>query len=128
MDSETYKVLADALQGPKGSIKELLTSTLNMMIEAEFEVKIGAKKSERTSTRKGYRCGYRTRRFDTTCGTIILKIPHPLKGSYVPSFLRHYQRYEQDLKDTIAKAYVNGVSTGRMKHLVRVMGIEGISQ
>ena len=128
MGSETYKVLADALQGPKGSIKELLTSTLNMMIEAEFEAKIGAKKSERTSTRKGYRCGYRTRRFDTTCGTIILKIPHPLKGSYAPSFLRHYQRYEQDLKDTIAKAYVNGVSTGRMKHLVRAMGIEGISQ
>ena len=128
MDPETYKVLADSLQGPKGSIKELLTSTLNMMIEAEFEAKIGAKKSERTSTRKGYRCGYRTRRFDTTFGTIILKIPHPLKGGYVPSFLRRYQRYEQDLKDTIAKAYVNGVSTGRMKHLVRAMGVEGISR
>ena len=68
-------------------IKGLMTKTLNLMIEAEFEVKIGAKKSEQTPARKRssdgtklYRCGYRTRRFDTTCGTLMLKIPHPNKG------------------------------------------------
>ena len=46
-------------------IKALMTKTLNLMIEAEFEVKIGAKKSEQTPERKRspdgtklYRCGY----------------------------------------------------------------------
>ena len=65
-------------------IKALMIKTLNLMIEVEFEVKIGAKKSEQTPERKRspddtklYRCEYRTMRFDTTCGTLMLKIPHP---------------------------------------------------
>lgn len=128
MDKTTYETLSESLYGPNGSIKELLNKTLNLMIEAEFETKIGARKNERIATRKGYRCGYRTRRFDTTCGTLTLRIPHPLKGGYVPTFLRRYQRYEQRLKETISKAYVNGISTGRMKSLVRSMGVEGISR
>lgn len=126
MDNDTFKTLSQSLQN--GSIKELLTQTLNMLIEAEFANVIGAKKSERTTTRKGYRCGYRTRRFDTTCGTLTLRIPHPLKGGYIPSFLKRYQRYEQALKQTISDAYVNGVSTGKMKQLVRSMGVDGISK
>ena len=128
MDQSTYQRLSESLYGPEGSIKELLNQTLNMLIEAEFENKIGAKKSERTATRKGYRCGYRMRRFDTTCGTLTLRIPHPLKGGYIPTFLRRYQRYEPKLKETISRAYINGVSTGRMKSLVRSMGVEGISR
>ena len=70
-------------------IKELMTKTLNLMIEAEFETKIGAKKSKQTPERKRsadrtrlYRCGYRTRRFDTTCRTLMLRIPHPNKGGF----------------------------------------------
>ena len=116
-------------------IKELMTKTLNLMIEAEFEVKIGAKKSEQTPERKRspdgtklYRCGYRTRRFDTTCGTLMLKIPHPNKGGFIPSFLKRYQRYESALRATIIDAYVSGISTGRMRSLVNSMGVEGISR
>ena len=62
------------------SMKGLMTKTLNLMIEAEFQAKIGDKKSEQTPARKRsedgtkiYRCGYRTRRFDTTCGTTSSK-------------------------------------------------------
>ena len=116
-------------------IKALMTKTLNLMIEAEFEVKIGAKKSEQTPERKRspdgtklYRCGYRTRRFDTTCGTLMLKIPHPNKGGFIPSFLKRYQRYESALRATIIDAYVSGISTGRMRSLVNSMGVEGISR
>ena len=116
-------------------IKKLMTKTLNLMIEAEFEVKIGAKKSEQTPARKRssdgtklYRCGYRTRRFDTTCGTLMLKIPHPNKGGFIPSFLKRYQRYESALRATIIDAYVSGISTGRMRSLVNSMGMEGISR
>ena len=116
-------------------IKDLMTMTLNLMAEAEFEAKIGAKKSERTDSRnqlpdgrKQYRCGYRTRKLNTTAGTLMLKIPHPNFGGYVPSFLKRYQRYESALKQTIIDAYVSGISTGRMKYLVRSMGVEGISK
>ena len=128
MDKTTYNILSQTLQQSDNSIKELLGKTLELMAEAEFENIIGARKSERTSSRKGYRCGYRKRRFDTTCGTLILKIPHPLHGGYVSSFLKRYQRYEPKLKETITNAYISGVSTGKMKQLVRSMGVDGISR
>lgn len=127
MDANTLQILTQSMQSDE-PIKDLVTQTLNLMIEAEFENFIGAKRSERTQTRKGYRNGTRIKRFDTTCGTILLRVPHLHKGSYRPSFLRDYQRYEPALKQTIATAYVNGVSTGRMKTLVRSMGVKGISK
>lgn len=115
-------------------LKGLIETTLNLMIEAEFDAKIGAKRYEHSTTRvksegtKIYRCGYRTRRFDTTCGTLTLKIPHPQKGGFIPSFLKPYQRYEEALKQTIIDAYTNGLSMGRMNDLVKSMGIKGISK
>lgn len=134
LSHELFAALSKSMQSDE-PIKDLMTKTLNLMIEAEFEAKIGAKKSEQTPDRKRaedgskiYRCGYRTRRFDTTCGTVMLKIPHPNKGGFVPSFLKRYQRYESALKQTIIDAYVSGISTGRMRALVNSMGVEGISR
>lgn len=130
---ELFESLSKSMDSDE-PIKELMTKTLNLMIEAEFEAKIGAKKSEQTPSRaslegqKIYRCGYRTRRFDTTCGTLTLKIPHPNRGGFIPSFLKRYQRYESALRATIIDAYVNGISTGRMRSLVNSMGVEGISR
>lgn len=115
-------------------VKSLMTRTLNLMIEAEFDVKIGAKRYEHAESRatsdgqKIYRCGYRTRRFDTTCGTLQLRIPHPKKGGFVPSFLKRYDRYEDALKKTIIDAYANGISMGCMSNLLKSMGVEGISK
>ncbi len=91
LSPELFEALPKSMNSDE-PIKELMTKTLNLMIEAEFEVKIGAKKSEQTPARKRsedgtkiYRCGYRTRRFDTTCGTLMLRIPHPNKGGFIPS-------------------------------------------
>ena len=88
LSPEQFEALSKSMESDE-PIKALMTKTLNLMIEAEFEVKIGAKKSEQTPERKRspdgtklYRCGYRTRRFDTTCGTLMLKIPHPNKGGF----------------------------------------------
>lgn len=127
MDQITYQELSTALQSDE-PIKELVTKTLNMMIEKEFENRIGASYYCRSKDRVGYRCGYRTRKLQTTAGTLVLKIPHPKKGGYIPSFLKRYQRFDETLKKMISEAYVNGVSTGKMKHLVKAMGIDSISR
>ena len=130
---ELFDVLKQSMNSSE-PIKDLMATTLNLMIDAEFDSKIGAKRYEHSSTRatadgnKIYRCGYRTRRFDTTCGTLTLRIPHPKKGGFVPSFLKRYGRYEDALKKTIIDAYAMGVSMGAMNSLVKSMGIKGISK
>ena len=75
LSPEQFEALSKSMESDE-PLKALMTKTLNLMIEAEFEVKIGAKKREQTPERKRspdgtkrYRYGYRTRRFDTTCGT-----------------------------------------------------------
>lgn len=126
--------LLKASMNPNEPLKGLIETTLNLMIEAEFDTQIGAKRYEhspnriKTEGKKIYRCGYRTRRFDTTCGTLTLKIPHPQKGGFIPSFLKSYQRYEESLKQIIVDAYASGISMGRMNSLVKSMGIKGISK
>ncbi|MBO5754184.1 MAG: IS256 family transposase, partial [Proteobacteria bacterium] len=109
-------------------IKSLLTETLNLIAEAEFEAQIGVKPYERSNDRKGYRLGHRERRFDTTCGTIKINVPRLRKGTFTPSFMSRYSRYEPTLLDTITTAYIAGVSTSKMDSLVRAMGVEGISK
>lgn len=112
---------------PKLPIKDLLTETLNLIAEHEFEQKYGPK-GKHQEDRPAYRNGHRIRRFDTPYGTLMLKIPKVSKGSFIPSFLERYQRYDSTLKQTIAESYVNGVSTGRMDNVVKAMGVKGISK
>lgn len=124
----------DVKRQARGLSCTLLENTLNTLINAEFDALIGATRYERTNKRttqgtdKLYRMGTRTRRFDTTAGTLTLTIPRPNRGGYVPSFLPRYKRYSNELKRTIVEAYANGVSTHKMARLINAMGINGISQ
>ncbi len=107
---------------------EIMKFVLSELMEAEVEIIVGADKSKRTDTRTQYRSGYRTRRFDTKEGSMMLEIPKLRKGGYVPAFLERGKRTEEALKTAIAEAYVKGISTRKMNDLVCSLGIEGISK
>lgn len=98
------------------------------MMEAEVSAKIQARKSERTKERTGYRSGYRVRRFDTRMGTMYLFVPKLRKGGYVPFFVTEKSRAETALIQVIQEAYVQGVSTRKIRKLARRLGIASISR
>ena len=50
MSPEQFEALSKSMESDE-PIKALITKNLNLMIEAEFEVKIGAQKSEQTPER-----------------------------------------------------------------------------
>ncbi|MBO8173372.1 MAG: IS256 family transposase [Bacillaceae bacterium] len=100
----------------------------NQMMEAELSAKIKAQKSERTDQRTGYRSGYRVRRFDTRMGTMYLFVPKLRKGGYVPFFVTEKSRSETALIQVIQEAYVQGVSTRKIRKLASSLGIESISR
>jgi transposase-like protein len=53
-------------------MQSMLQWLCEQLMDVEVASKIQANKSERTDERKGYRSGYRVRRFDTRMGTMYL--------------------------------------------------------
>jgi len=112
-------------QAPMLSMLQWLCEQL---MEAEVSAKIKAQKSERTDSRQGYRSGYRVRRFDTRMGTMYLFVPKLRKGGYVPFFVTEKSRAEAALIQVIQEAYIQGVSTRKIRKLASRLGIESISR
>jgi len=90
--------------------------------------KTGAEQYARTPARRTYRNGYRPRRWDTRVGSLKLRIPKILLGSYFPALREPRRRTEKALLSVVQEAYVHGVSTRKVDHLVWALGIDGISR
>lgn len=87
-----------------------------------------SQKSKRTDNHTGYRSGYRVQRFDTRMGTMYLFVPKLRKGGYFPFFVTEKSRSETALLQVIQEAYVQGVSTRKIRKLAQSLGIESISR
>jgi putative transposase len=98
------------------------------LMDAEVSGQIGAQLHERTPERTAHRNGYRTRSWDTRVGTVELRVPKVVPGSYFPSLLEPRRRAERALAAVVQEAYVKGVSTRKVDDLVRALGIDGISK
>ena len=98
------------------------------LMEVEVATKLKANRSERTDDREGYRSGFRVRRFDTRMGTMYLFVPKLRKGGYIPFFVSEKSRSEAALMNVIQEAYINGVSTRKIKRLANSLGIGPISR
>ena len=109
-------------------MQSMLQWLCEQLMDVEVAAKINAHKSERTDERKGYRSGYRVRRFDTRMGTMYLFVPKLRQGGYIPFFVSEKSRSEAALINVIQEAYINGVSTRKIKRLARSLGIESISR
>ncbi len=109
---------------PLLSMMEWLTHRL-MQIEAE--AKVGVEKGKHDETRTTHFSGVRVRRFDTRLGTMYLLVPKLRRGGYIPFFVTERKRSEHALIEMVLEAYANGVSTRKIDHLAKALGIENIS-
>lgn len=97
------------------SMKKLLQTLLQEVLEAEMEQTLGAGKSERTASRLGYRSGYYTRGLVTRVGKLELRVPQDRNGVFSTELFARYQRSEKALVAALMDMYVQGVSTRRVK-------------
>jgi putative transposase len=105
-------------------LREAVAAVAAQLMEAEISAQIGADRGEITETRSTHRNGYRPRPWATRVGEIELAIPRKRSGeSYFPSFLESRKRSEKALLVVVMEAYVNGVSTRKVDHLVSELGI-----
>ena len=98
-------------------IKESLERLFNQLMLAEREDYLEAAPYERTPNRKGYSNGFKDKKLLTRSGKLELKIPQVREGEFYPSCFEKGERVEQALKLALAEAYVQGVSTRRMKEI-----------
>jgi putative transposase len=98
------------------------------LMELEVAQHVGAERYERAVTRTGQRNGYRDRQWDTRVGSIALQVPRVREGGFIPALLEPRKRAERALVAVVQEAYVQGVSTRRVDHLVGALGLDGISK
>ena len=116
--------LLDAFRAGDGVelVRDAVTMVLQELIEVEATEQIGAARYERTDQRTTDRNGSRPRPLTTQAGDIELRIPKLRKGSFFPSILEPRRRIDQALYAVVMEAYVNGVSTRAVDHLVEALG------
>jgi len=111
-----------------GFVRRAVERVAQAIVELEVEQKIGAARYERTETRTNSRNGSRPRDWDTTAGTVHLRIPKLRHGSFLPVLLEPRRRADRALANVVAEAYVAGVSTRRVDQLVQALGLDGMDK
>src|SRR5213080_5252808 len=96
-------------------IRQIVTETVQQILESEMDEALGARRSERTEERAGHRSGYYDRSFITRVGKLELRIPQDRKGLFRTELFEHYQRSEKALFVALTEMYMQGVSTRKVK-------------
>jgi len=110
-------------------LRSLVAEFAEKLMSAEADARCGAAYGSRVPERTNHRNGYRERRWDTRVGTIDLAIPKLRTGSYFPHWLLEPRRRgEKALVAVICEAYVQGISTRNVDHLVQALGLDGLSK
>ncbi|MCS3635950.1 transposase-like protein [Salinibacter ruber] len=110
------KTLREVLFGDKG-VEVLLERVMNEMMEAELTEHIGARPSEQTDDRRGYRNGHYQRELTTRVGTLELEVPRDREGTFQTELFERYQRSEKALVLALMQMVIEGVSTRRVKDI-----------
>ena len=98
------------------------------LMEIDVEGRCGAGHDEKSAERTNSRNGFRDRTWETRAGSVELKIPKLRQGSYFPEFLEPRRTAEKALTAVIQEAYVKGISTRSVDHLVKARGMSGVSK
>jgi putative transposase len=104
---------------------EILRLGVQNLMELERDEHIGVGSYERGEERRSQRNGFKSRTLYTRVGPLILQVPQTRDGQFYPSVLERYQRSEKALVLALAEAYLQGVSTRKMKRVTEeLMGKE----
>ena len=116
-DITTKAILQEVLLNNKDFFLEVVTSFCQDILDKQMAEHIGAAKYQRTDSRKGHRNGYKPRILKTRVGNLYLLVPQDREGNFSTNLFERYQRNEKALVLTMMEAYIEGVSTRRLKDI-----------
>ncbi len=101
----------------RGSVED----ALNLMLDAEADQLVGAKKYERSDSRKDTRAGHYERNFDTKAGRVKLKMPKLRKLTFETQIIERYKRREASVEEALIEMYLAGVSVRRVEDITEAL-------
>jgi len=119
--------IKDYLVDQEDGIRQLITWFLNLAMEEEALLQSGAKRYERTDSRKASRNGYKSRNLQTKYGELELLKPQFREFPFETQVFDKYSRVEKSILAAVSESYLQGVSTRRVEKVMTALGVEGIS-
>jgi len=118
-------VIEELMQGifkDRRALRRMLEMMVNQAMEAESGAQIGADRYERCDGRRGRRNGYKSRSLKSLAGELELLVPQVREGDpYHPSMFNRWQRSERALLVACGEMYFQGVSTRKVRAVLKQM-------
>lgn len=99
------------------ALKDLLGGTIKEMMEAEMDDHLGYEKSQRSDS-DDYRNGYKTKRVNSSYGTMEIEVPQDRRSSFEPKVVQKRQKDISDIDSKIISMYAKGMTTGQISETI----------
>ena len=111
-------------------LKDLLGDTLQGMLEAEMDQKLGYSKYDyQNKTTDDSRNGYSKKTVTSSMGPIELDIPRDRKGEFEPQIVKKNQTDISTIEDQVLSMYAKGMTTRDISsHLRDVYGVDASAE
>lgn len=101
----------------RGTVEE----TLNALLEAEADQLCGAKRYERTASRRDTPASHYLRRLRTKAGEVDLKVPKLRKLTFETAIIERYRGRELSVEEAVIEMYLTGVSVHRVEDITEAL-------
>ena len=106
------------------ALKDLLGGTIKEMMEAEMDDHLGYGRSERSDS-DDYRNGYKTKRVNSSYGSMEIEVPQDRKSTFEPQVVKKRQKDISDIDQKIISMYAKGMTTRQISETIEdIYGFE----
>lgn len=102
-------------------VRESVEETLNGLLDAEADALCKARRYERNAERASTRAGHYERSFQTTAGTVQLKMPKLRHVPFETAIIERYRRRESSVEEAMVEMYLAGVSVRRVEDITEAL-------
>ena len=131
MDTKPSELLAYVekyVTDNEDGIKSLLEWFLNTVMREEANVQAGCLPYERTEERRLHRNGTKPRSLTTRMGVLHLDKPQFREESFETCVFDRYSRVELAVLNMVIESYLQGVSTRRIREVIKHLGVDDLSK
>ena len=106
------------------ALKDLLGGTIKEMMEAEMDEHLGYQKSQRSDS-DDYRNGYKSKRVNSSYGTMDIQVPQDRNSTFQPQVVRKRQKDISSIDQKIISMYAKGMTTRQISETLEdIYGFE----
>lgn len=106
------------------ALKDLLGGTIKEMMEAEMDDHLGYEKSQRSDS-DDYRNGYKSKRINSSYGSMDIQVPQDRKSTFEPQVVRKRQKDISEIDQKIISMYAKGMTTRQISDTLQdIYGFE----